>query len=307
MSKKSSKTSHVLNLLTNRTGIALDETVAPAASDQSPSGHDTVSSQEQAASMPAEPVQQAPAVSMPAEPVQQPAPYTSPAAPAVLRQRLGGESAAIPVQDQFSGPAQEQARPAEKPAAAKAAELSSQIRDALEQNLLVEEQALLEERERIEQILQQEEPPKIGDYVPEDFYDGDGVTNFSFNSLKEGDTLSSHEVQIHKEKKTPALFRLDTGADQLDCGFVNVFEEIVKSNAASLMEVLGVCMCPRCFNDVVALALNQLPPKYVVTEKGLLFSKAALYESQHNIDILSAITKACMQVKNSPRHNANDL
>ena len=35
----------------------------------------------------------------------------------------------------------------------------------------------------------------------------------------------------------------------------------------------GACGCEKCRLDVAALALNYLPPHYVVTEKGELYSK----------------------------------
>ncbi|QGP92064.1 ComF operon protein 2 [Neomoorella glycerini] len=62
------------------------------------------------------------------------------------------------------------------------------------------------------------------------------------------------------------------------------------------------CRCDSCRHDIVALALNQLPPRYVVREKGVIYSKLAMLEAQHRADIYRALTQALMQVKKAPRH-----
>ena len=49
-------------------------------------------------------------------------------------------------------------------------------------------------------------------------------------------------------------------------------------------------------------ALNDLPPKYVVTEKGELYSKINTLEQQFEVDVVAAITKAAVLVKRRPRH-----
>ncbi|WP_035267529.1 late competence development ComFB family protein [Desulfitibacter alkalitolerans] len=62
-----------------------------------------------------------------------------------------------------------------------------------------------------------------------------------------------------------------------------------------------VCGCEGCRSDIVALALNQLPPKYVATEIGEVYSKSNILESQYRADIIGAITKAIVKVTESPR------
>lgn len=63
-----------------------------------------------------------------------------------------------------------------------------------------------------------------------------------------------------------------------------------------------VCQCEICRYDIVAIALNNLPPKYVVREEGELYSRINTLETQYRIDIYAALTKALMIVKESPRH-----
>lgn len=63
------------------------------------------------------------------------------------------------------------------------------------------------------------------------------------------------------------------------------------------------CACPRCKFDVMALALNELPPKYVVSEKGELYGRANLMTNQSDADIIKEVTKAIKIVKTSPLHD----
>ena len=83
---------------------------------------------------------------------------------------------------------------------------------------------------------------------------------------------------------------------------INIVEDLVKSAAPEYAEKMGCCTCYRCVNDIIAMTLNALPPKYVVTQKGMLFSKISSYENQHSADLMAALTKSCLFVKESPRH-----
>ncbi|HAP31444.1 MAG TPA: competence protein ComFB, partial [Firmicutes bacterium] len=53
---------------------------------------------------------------------------------------------------------------------------------------------------------------------------------------------------------------------------------------------------------VAAIALNYLPPRYVVASQDAAYAKADLLSLQKYIDIAGAITKAVKLVKEHPRH-----
>lgn len=53
--------------------------------------------------------------------------------------------------------------------------------------------------------------------------------------------------------------------------------------------------------DVMAFALNHLPPRYVVTEKGHLYTRVNELKQQFRTDIVVALYKAIEQVKANPR------
>ncbi len=84
----------------------------------------------------------------------------------------------------------------------------------------------------------------------------------------------------------------------------NYMEDIVNMLIDHVLKDVDVCKCRKCMLDITAMALNQLPPKYIVTEKGELFSKINTLRQQFEVDVVSAITKASVVVKGMPRHDA---
>jgi len=69
-----------------------------------------------------------------------------------------------------------------------------------------------------------------------------------------------------------------------------------------LNEDESLCKCEKCKLDIAAIALNNLKPKYTVTEKGYVFSKTYRLKPQFNTDILTEIIKAAEIVRNNSRH-----
>ncbi len=83
---------------------------------------------------------------------------------------------------------------------------------------------------------------------------------------------------------------------------LNLSEVLVRDKAPEVMEKMRVCSCPLCYNDVLALALNNLPTKYVTTDEGKQFLRLEMYKKQYETDVLAALTRACVRVKAAPRH-----
>ncbi|MCL2539038.1 MAG: late competence development ComFB family protein [Oscillospiraceae bacterium] len=122
-----------------------------------------------------------------------------------------------------------------------------------------------------------------------------GTATSSENS---GDIKSESEI---KKMDDPLLtINRDESADEYVA--INIVEDIVKTKAKAFVKKFGICDCHRCVSDVIAIALNDLPSRYTVTHKGMLYSKIASYENQYSADINHALTKACMVVGESPRH-----
>ena len=64
----------------------------------------------------------------------------------------------------------------------------------------------------------------------------------------------------------------------------------------------GTCQCDRCRNDIMALALNNLPVKYVVTDQGHIFTKAIYDQIGGKAQVIAALTSAIQIVQQKPRH-----
>lgn len=120
------------------------------------------------------------------------------------------------------------------------------------------------------------------------------------------------EPEPEKEKPAPVLGKtshhafLANNNENLINGefrFVNVMEHLMlRQDISSYMDQYNVCKCPRCMADVCALALTGLPPKYVVTSKNSLSPLISYYENKNKITILTALIKACNRVRENPHH-----
>lgn len=82
----------------------------------------------------------------------------------------------------------------------------------------------------------------------------------------------------------------------------NYMEEIVFSVIDDVLKDIDVCKCERCKMNIIAISLNNLPSKYVVAEKGELYSKVNMFKMQVEVDVMTEIIKAAMIVKKNPQH-----
>ena len=83
----------------------------------------------------------------------------------------------------------------------------------------------------------------------------------------------------------------------------NYMEDCVIDMIEPVLANLGCCTCEVCKFDIMAIALNSIQPKYVVTKKGQLYTKLYALQQQFDVDIILAITKAAEMVSKNPRHD----
>ncbi|NMA79126.1 MAG: late competence development ComFB family protein [Clostridiales bacterium] len=86
---------------------------------------------------------------------------------------------------------------------------------------------------------------------------------------------------------------------------INMMEKFVQQKLDEMLESTDCCDCEDCKNDIMAVALNQLPAKYVNTAAGELFSKLDSITQQNSVDIDIALLKAINIVCRNPRHTVN--
>mgnify|MGYP000869306732 FL=1 len=80
---------------------------------------------------------------------------------------------------------------------------------------------------------------------------------------------------------------------------INIMESKVISKLDELLERFSCCKCDRCKKDIVALALNKLPPKYMVMASGQPEPES---DKQTNAEVVSALIQAAVKVRAHPRH-----
>jgi len=83
----------------------------------------------------------------------------------------------------------------------------------------------------------------------------------------------------------------------------NYMEDIVKNTLDSLLfDQKDICKCEKCKLDMMSWALNRLPPKYIVTDKGRMWTKIKEQEIQFRADVVRELTKAITYVSKNPQH-----
>ncbi len=84
--------------------------------------------------------------------------------------------------------------------------------------------------------------------------------------------------------------------------YICVMEKIVEQNILPYMDRFGNCKCSRCVADTTALALTNLPAKYVVAHVDDVSPLIDFYWKKYESQILSEIIKSCIRVASKPHH-----
>ena len=86
----------------------------------------------------------------------------------------------------------------------------------------------------------------------------------------------------------------------------NIMEDMVRIEIEENIDDLGICSCPVCRRDLMTLTLNNVPPKYVNTEKGAIMSKVGSMSRTERIKLLAEIAHCAEMVRDKPRHSLPD-
>ena len=79
-------------------------------------------------------------------------------------------------------------------------------------------------------------------------------------------------------------------------------DEVICTIDKILKEKQDICTCDKCKLDIAAIALNNLKPKYVVVEKGEVYSEVNTLNYQLDADLIKEIVKAIDIVGANPHH-----
>ena len=83
----------------------------------------------------------------------------------------------------------------------------------------------------------------------------------------------------------------------------NCMEDIVEKHLDEILQQhKDMCLCEDCRLDILALTLNSLPPRYIITDLGAIYSKIEVLDVQSKVKVITAISRAALKVAENPRH-----
>lgn len=109
---------------------------------------------------------------------------------------------------------------------------------------------------------------------------------------------SAQETAVRHRAPEPHKISVPS-LDSRQTEVINVMEGIVLNKLDSVLSRFQCCRCDRCKKDIVAMALNKLPPKYMVLSSGQVPPDI---DAQTNAQVVTAMIQATIRVRAKPRH-----
>ena len=91
------------------------------------------------------------------------------------------------------------------------------------------------------------------------------------------------------------------GEEKNEVIIYNVMEKIVINKLEATLKKMNCCRCDRCKKDIVAIALNNLKPMYIVATKNDIDEKIRLL-GEISSEVTTELIKAVLTVRKNPRH-----
>ena len=76
---------------------------------------------------------------------------------------------------------------------------------------------------------------------------------------------------------------------------IEIYEDVVKNYS-------NFCNCSICREDVICMALNELPPLYNTSTIGKTYGKLLELQPQFRVQVVQVLGKAIEKVHTNPRH-----
>ena len=193
---------------------------------------------------------------------------------------------------QDSGETQQKGSAAEEPVRVPSANVT--VVDSREERKLAEEiqKNLIQELEKEQTEGQAEQPGEQEEQSEEQSEDQ------SEEQTEQPQTNAGSPVQ-----KEPEQQEEQKQEDGPSYRVVNIMEEILTPELIlDALKSNDTCTCSRCQADVKALMLTRLPPKYIVADNTAVPMMLTYYCNKFRVAVLSQSIRACMKVKEHPRH-----
>lgn len=105
---------------------------------------------------------------------------------------------------------------------------------------------------------------------------------------KETVFFQNKELHLIKEEKNEVIL-------------YNITERLVLNKLDATLKKMNCCRCDRCKQDIVAIALNNAKPMYVVSTKDVINQKVHIMNEMGS-EITTEVIKAVLVVRKNPRH-----
>ena len=204
-----------------------------------------------------------------------------------------------------SGETQQEGSAAEEPVRVPSANVT--VVDPREEGKLAEEiqKNLIRELEK-EQTEEQAEQPREQEEQSEEQTERSEEQTEQPNEQAEQTQEQTEQPQTNAGtpvQKEPEQQEEQKQEDRPSYRVVNIMEEILTPEL--ILDALknnDTCNCSRCQADVKALMLTRLPPKYIVADNTAVPMLLTYYHNKFRVAVLSQSIRACMDVKERPRH-----
>ena len=95
---------------------------------------------------------------------------------------------------------------------------------------------------------------------------------------------------------------IHTPTGEQDVEYTNVLQELVEETSIYYTTNMLQCQCQRCITDMKALALTNLPSKYVVLEKSKRAAYMSVYAARYEKELSVQMMRACVIINEHPHH-----
>ena len=204
-----------------------------------------------------------------------------------------------------SGETQQEGSAAEEPVRVPSANVT--VVDPREEGKLAEEiqKNLIRELEK-EQTEEQAEQPREQEEQSEEQTERSEEQTEQPNEQAEQTQEQTEQPQTNAGtpvQKEPEQQEEQKQEDRPSYRVVNIMEEILTPELIlDALKSNDTCTCSRCQADVKALMITRLPPKYIVADNTAVPMLLTYYHNKFRVAVLSQSIRACMDVKERPRH-----
>ncbi len=107
-------------------------------------------------------------------------------------------------------------------------------------------------------------------------------------TARETTIFQNKELNLIKEEKNEVIL-------------YNVTEKLVLNKLDATLKKMNCCKCDRCKKDIIAIALNNLKPMYIVATKDEI--KQKIHELKElGSEVTTEVIKAVLITRKNPRH-----